>query len=247
MAMGPDQINAIIGSGAGTINGIANIWGGNLAAKAQRKANDKARTDLTKGYDEGKGYQNPIYDTSLKNYTDLSSGVAGGKYANPHMDAYQFDPQSVFQDPEYQAAMRSGTETINSGANKDSMLFSGQNSRDLTQFGQDEFAKRSDALYKRGFDSTNKAFDQNALTNQSNFNQGLALTQPLTGSANQLTDLSVMEGGDLANNDLSNGAIRTANINNTTGQLVGINSNLANNAQKGMPSFNSLMPKSGGK
>ncbi len=153
------------------------------------------------------------------------------------MDAYQFDPQSVFKDPEYQAQMRAGTDAINGQANGNSMLFSGQNQRDLQQFGQDTFAGRSDALYNRGFNAQNTAFNQNALSNQNNFNQGLALTQPLGQAAGRLTDLSVMQGGDLANNDLAAGAIRTGNINNTTGQLTSMNSNLANSATSGYPKF----------
>lgn len=238
-----------IQSVAGTMNGIANIWGGNKVKQAQTAANNKARTDLTQGYNEGKGFQQPIYDTGLKNYTDLSSSYAGGKFDNGHMDAYKFDPQSVFQDPEYQAQMKAGGDAINGSAQANSMLFSGEDSRDLTKFGQDTFAGRSDALYNRGFNAQNTAFNQNALTNQTNFNEGNALVQPLAASSGKLTDLSVMQGGDLANNDLAAGAIRTGNINNTTGQLVGINSNLANQSEKSINNMfgGGFMPKSGGK
>lgn len=232
---GADQVGAINSSVAGTINGVANIWGGNKVKQAQSAANNQARSDLTQGYDEGKDTQQPIYDTGLKNYTSLSDSYASGKFDNGHMDPYKFDPQSVFQDPEYQAQMNAGGDAINGSAQNGSMLFSGQNSRDLTKFGQDTFAGRSDALYKRGYDANNMAFDQNSRTNLNNFNEGNSLVQPLAGSANQLTDLSVMKGGDLSNNDLAAGAIRTGNINNTTGQLVNMNSNLANSATSGYP------------
>jgi hypothetical protein len=230
MAFGPDQWTAITQAGAGTVNGVANIWGGNLAAKAQKKAQRKARTDLTKGYAEGEGFQQPIYDTGLGNYQGLSGGFASGKYDIAKMDPYAFDPNSVFQDPEFQASMKAGTQALDASANAGSNLFSGAHQRDLQEFGQDTFAQRSDALYDRGFNATNTAFNQNLIGSGQNFNQGLALTTPLGTAAGKLTDLSVMEGQDLANNSVGSGVIRANNINNTTTGLTDINSNLANSA-----------------
>lgn len=206
--------------GAGSLlNTGLNVIGGNQAAKAQRRAQGKARTDLTQGYGAAEGFQKPIYDEALGNYTDLSAAYKGGEFANPKMEAYKFDPNSVFEDPEYQASMRAGTEAINSGANAGSMLFSGQNQKDLTQFGMDNFSKRSDALYKRGFDATNTAFDQNSQTNLTNFNMGDRLTQPLMGSAENLSGLAQSQGQDLANNSTGQGVIQSNNIMNTTNAL----------------------------
>lgn len=201
------------------LNTGLNVIGGNKAAKAQRRAQGKARNDLTAGYDAAQGFQQPIYDEALGNYTDLSAAYKGGEFANPKMEAYKFDPNSVFEDPEFQAAQRAGTEAINSGANAGSMLFSGQNQRDLTQFGMDNYAKRSDSLYKRGFDATNTAFDQNAQTNLTNFNMGDRLTQPLAGSAGNLSTLAQSQGQDLANNSLGTGQINAGQINNQYGAL----------------------------
>jgi hypothetical protein len=205
--------------GASLIKSGIDIYGGNKAARAQRKAQGKARTDLSQGYSDAQGFQQPIYDTGVKNYTDLSAKYAGGGFDNPKMDAYKFDPQGVFQDPEYQASLRAGTDAINGGANANSMLFSGQNQRDLSQFGQDTFAKRSDALYKRGFDATNTAFDQNAKSNLTNFNMGIDLAQPGIGAADNLSTLAQGQGQDLANNSLGTGQIRAGNINNTSNAL----------------------------
>jgi hypothetical protein len=206
--------------GAGAIgSSLIDMFGGDAAANALKEAQGKARTDLTAGYTAGKGYQQPIYDTGLKNYTDLSTGYGAGKFDNGHMDPYKFDPNSVFQDPEYQAQMRAGTGAISQNNNNGSMLFSGQNDRDLTKFGQDTFAGRSDALYKRGFDATNTAFNQNALTNSTNFNEGMNLANPGIQASGKLTDLSVNQGSDMANIDLGSGMIRANNINNTASAL----------------------------
>jgi len=213
----------------GLTSALTNKLGGDQAANSLKAANTKARTDLTQGYSQGMGFQQPIYDTAKNNYTDLSGKYASGGFSNPHMDPFKFDPQSVFQDPEYKAQMGAGTEAINRHAEATGGLFGGGQNRDLTQFGQDLFAKRSDALYNRGFDATNTAFNQNAASNATAFNQGNQLTQPLTGSANQLTDLSVNQGSDLAGNDQAAGNIRANNILGTTKAINGGISTLANN------------------
>lgn len=205
--------------GASLANSALNYFGSQGAASAQRRAQGKARTDLTAGYGEAKGYQKPLYDTGMGQYQNLSDRYSAGGFANPHMDAYKFDPQQVFQDPEYQASMRAGTEAINSGANANSMLFSGTNARDLQQFGQDTFGRRSDTLYNRGFNAQNTAFDQNARTNLADFNMGNTLAQPGIGAANNLTNLAQGQGQDLANNSLGTGQINAQGIQNQYGAI----------------------------
>jgi len=217
-------------------SGALNILGGNSAADDLRAANDKAKSAITAGYGEAKGYQQPIYDTALGAYKNLNDRYQAGGFSNPHMDPFKFDPNSVFQDPEYQAQMRAGTEALNSGAEKNGMLFSGTNNRDLTKFGQDTFAGRSDALYKRGFDATNKAFDQNSTSNVNNFNMGYSLMNPLSGSAGQLTSLSLGQGEDLASLAQERGAINAGETANQFGQLGGMTSLLGD-------SLNGLLPQ----
>lgn len=238
---GPELLAAGLPLVGGVVNSVANILGGDKAAGALKKANTQARSDLTQGYGQGIGYQKPIYDTALGNYTDLSKRYGAGDFNNPHMDAYKFDPQSIFQDPEYQAQMAAGTEAINRGAEAKGNLFSGRNAMDLTKFGQGLFANRSDELYNRGFNATNTAYNQNAQNNATAFNQGNALAGFLPGSANQLTDLSVNQGQDLANNSQTAGAIRAGNIGNTTGALTDLTSGLVKN---GSSLLNSFSPKS---
>jgi len=224
--MGPLAIAGALGAGK-LISGITDIFGGNKAADALKAAQANARNDLTAGYGEAKGYQKPVYNTALGNYTGLSDKYAAGGFQNPHMDPYKFDPQSVFQDPEYAAQMKAGTEAINSGAENKGLLFSGVNDRDLTKFGQDTFAGRSDDLYKRGFDATNTAYNQNAQNNLTSFNEGQQLTQPLTGATNQLSNLSTNEGTAFADNSLGSGQIRAGNVLRTSNALGGMAGDLS--------------------
>lgn len=230
--------------GAGKLAGSVSDWlGGDDAAKAQKAAQAKARGDITTGFDEAKGYQKPVYDRALGQYGSLSDKYNAGEFSNPKMSAYDggkfsYDPNEVFNDPEYKAQMRAGTDAINGGAASKNLLFSGTNARDLTKFGQDTFAGRSDALRDRdyqqftgdrdfGFNANNTAFNQNAQSNSTAFNEGLGLTSPLAGATAGLTGLATGEGNALANNDIGSGEIRAGNINNTAGAIGGLAGDLA--------------------
>jgi hypothetical protein len=208
--------------GGKVLGGAMDIFGGNLAADALKRAQRGARVDLTQGYGQGMGYQKPIYDTAMQGYQNLAGDVQGGRYSTQAPGQFQFDPQQVFQDPEYQGAMRAGTEALDSSASSGSMLFSGQHQKDLTQFGQDTFARRSDALYDRGFNAQNMNFNQNLAANQQNYGMAHDITQPMMGAANNMTDLAVNQGQDLANNTLGSGQIRAGNILRTSSALGGM-------------------------
>lgn len=206
---------------------LTDIFGGNAAADALKVSQGKARTDLTQGYNAAKGFEQPLYDTGKGNLTDLSSSYASGQFKNPTMTPYQFDPQSVFKDPEYGAQMRAGTDAINNSAEAKGRLFSGANDKALDQFGQDTFAGRSNDLYNRGFNAQNTAFNQNAQSNLSNFNEGNTLAGYAPGAASHLADLSTGQGNALAGNDLGSGQIRAGNILRTSNAIGGGLSDLA--------------------
>jgi hypothetical protein len=219
------MLEELVGAAPKAVGGLfstaTNIIGGNKFANAMKRANLNARGDLNQGYSQAQGYQQPIYNAALNQYTGLASDVNGGRFQTQAPGTFQFDPNSIYQDPEYQAQMRAGTNAINTSAQGKGTLFSGANDRDLTQFASDLFANRSDALYNRGFNAQNTNFNQNLAANNQNFGQNLALINPLMGSANQLTDLSVNRGSDLAANSLGAGVIRANNIMNTANALGG--------------------------
>jgi hypothetical protein len=215
----PNPISALSGLGSTLFSGGADIVGNTMATNRLRSANTKARNELVGGYNQAQGYQQPIYNTALQNYSNLSNQYAAGNFNNPKMTPYQFDPNSVFQDPEYQAQMRAGTEALNSGAQAKGRLFSGANQKDLMRYGQDVFSGRSNELYNRGFNAQNTAFNQNLLGSGQNFNQGYQLTNPLAGAASSLTNLAGERGSDLANLALSRGNINANKINQMAGTI----------------------------
>lgn len=205
-------LSALSSFGGKTLGATSDIIGGEMAKSRLLGGLRDAKGDLTQGYGEAKGYEKPVYNTSLGAYTDLNAKYKAGGFSNPHMDPYHMDPSQVFQDPEYQAQMRAGTDALDNSAAAKGMLFSGVNNRDLTKFGQDTFAGRSDALYKRGFDATNKAFDQNNTTNLNNFDMGRDLASPLSGATTNLANLATGEGSALADNDLNRSNVKAGGI-----------------------------------
>jgi hypothetical protein len=194
----------LVGAGLGT---VADILGGNASADAQKAAQRRARGDLTQGYANATGYQKPIYDTGIGAYTDLAGGFKGGEFNT----LANWDPNQIFNDPEYKATLASGRAALNNDANAQGSLFSTASDRDLTRFGQDLFASRGDELYGRA-----------ERANNTRFNQGMSLANPGLQAAGTLSNLAVNEGQDLANNSLGSGAIRAGNIQKTTGAITNL-------------------------
>lgn len=208
--------------GGKIFGGVSDIIGGNKAANAQKRGLRNARSDLTQGFDQAQGFQQPIYDQSLGAYSNLGDRYSAGDFSMGKMSPFEFDPQSVFQDPEYQASMKAGNQAISSGAQARGMLYSGDTLQDLNQFGQDTFARRSDALYNRGFNAQNTAFDQNYKSNLADFEMGQNLAAPLQGAANNLSDLATNRGSAMADNSLGRGDVRAQNILRTSGAIGGM-------------------------
>jgi hypothetical protein len=209
--------------GGKVLGGLSSIFGGDAGAEAQQQGISNAKTDINTGFDAAKGIENPIYQTGLSNLNTLSDKYNAGGFSNPTMRPYKFDPQSVFSDPEYAAQMKAGTDAINGGAEKKGTLFSGANDRDLTKFGQDTFAGRSDDLYNRGFNATNTAYNQNSQNNATQYNEGAGLTNFLPSAANNLSNLNTQQGENLGNLDLTAGGANGStaiNTGNTIGNTV---------------------------
>ncbi|HEY8994272.1 MAG TPA: hypothetical protein VIM71_06410 [Lacunisphaera sp.] len=193
-------------------SGATDFFTAGAQADAQRKGLRNARSDLNAGYSEAQGFQRPIYDTGVKNYTNLSDAYGRGEFDPGRQTPFQFDPQSVFQDPEYQASMRAGTSAINSGAAGRGMLYSGNTLADLSRFGQDTFARRSDALYDRGFTAHNTAFNQNLQRGNMLFGQGMDLARPGFAAAGNLSNLATSRGSDLANINMGMANVRAGEL-----------------------------------
>jgi hypothetical protein len=211
----------ILGTATG---GLLDIYGGNKGANIQRRATRKAGDYLDKGYGEAIDLAFPMQEQSQSDYLDLSEGVGSGRYSMPDKQKYQagefsFDPNEVFNDPEYKAQMQAGTDAIGNSAASKGMLFSGNTGRDLTKFGSDLFAGRSDELYKRGrgefeddrnfdYDAEKDAYDTNTSNREREYGMASDLASFAPGSLDRSIDLGLGRAQGKADTELGVGDIR---------------------------------------
>jgi hypothetical protein len=208
-------------------SGGLSILGGNKATNIRRRGIRSAEGKMDQGFQQAQGYQQPIYDQALQNSQTLSQRNQAGDFSQPQQQAYQpgqfnWNSQSVFDDPEYQSQLKSGRNAIEGGASSQGTLFSGKTAQDLQKYGSDLFANRSDELYNRqrgqfendrdfGFNAQNQAFDQNNTLKNQDFSRGLSLSSGLSGAAGNLSDLATQQGQNHANADLGVAGARAGN------------------------------------
>ena len=205
--------------GGNLLQGGADLIGGEFASKAMGKAEKAARKDFEKGLGEAKGYYSPLYEQGTGVYSDLVGGYQAGEFERPD---FSFDPASVFQDPEFDAAMRAGASALGSSAEAKGDLFSTGSQQALQQFGQDLFSTRADELFDRAV--TEEELGRQA--DLTSFDMGMSLAQPGINAAAPLADLAYGGGKELADMRLMTGrrragdAIRRSNILGETGQKL---------------------------
>lgn len=186
------------------VGGGLDIIGGNTATNIERRATRKAGKLVDQGYQGALDLARPQFDTSSGNFQRQSDRYNAGDFSSPDQQKYQastykapddfsFNPDDVFADPEYQAQMRAGQQAIEGGAASKGGLFSGRTSQDLTKFGSDLFAGRSDDLYKRARDqyTTDRDFGRSTYQDDRNFDYGAENRAYDTNADNRTTDFSM--------------------------------------------------------
>lgn len=177
--------------------------GGNIERRAIRRAG----RDIDAAYGSAMDLARPMQERAQGDYMNLSRRYGEGAFRMPDQEtyqggSYQFNPQDVFNDPEYQAQMRAGTQAIDSSAAGRGMLFSGNTGRALQQAGQDLFARRSDELYRRGrgafesdrdfgFTAANRAYDTNAANRMRDYSMGSELASYAPGALDRSINLGM--------------------------------------------------------
>lgn len=211
-------------------SGGANIIGGNVASGIQRRATRKAGGLIDQGYQGAIDLAKPLQETAAGDYQSLSDRYGAGDFRNPDQQKYQaegftFNPNDVFSDPEYQAQLKAGQQAIEGGAAAKGGLFSGRTAQDLTKYGSDLFAGRSDELYNRGrsayendrnfdYNAENRAYDTNAANRAQDFSQGQTLAAYAPGATENLIDLGLGRADAQAQTELGVGNIRAGNYKN---------------------------------
>ncbi len=210
------------------LGGGLDILGGNKASGIERRATRKAGNYLDQGYQQGIDLAKPMQETAAGDFQRQSDRYNAGEFSNPDQQKYQagefnYDPNAVFNDPEYKAQLRSGQQAIEGGAASHGGLFSGRTQQDLTKYGSDLFANRSDELYKRNrgayendrnfdYGATNRAYDTNADNRKTDFSEGNILADYAPEQTKGLIDLGLGRAEGKANTELGVGGIRAGNI-----------------------------------
>jgi hypothetical protein len=218
------------------VGGAIDFFGGNNASDIQRKAQRKAGGILDQGYGNAINLAQPMQEQSQKDYTNLSNNYAAGDFKNPTSTPYDagkfsFDPNSVFQDPEYKAQLKAGTNAIDSSAAGKGMLFSGNTANALQGKAADIFANRSDDLYNRaygqftgnrdfGAQQQQQSYLNNANNNATAFNQGNTLAGYAPDALDTSLNLNLGRAQAGADTELGVGATR-ANAYNLAGKKLG--------------------------
>lgn len=235
------------------IGGAIDIYGSNKASNIERRAVRKAGGLIDKGYGESMDLAKPMQQQSQGDYMNLSNKYREGGFQSPDQEVYQggsynYDPNQVFNDPEYKANLQAGTQAIDSSAAGKGMLFSGNTGRALQKYGQDLFANRSDELYGRGrqafesdrgfgYNAENRAYDTNAENRARDYQQGAALAAYAPESLEQGINLNMGRAQNLADTELGVGKIR-GYANRSSGEKFGkIGTNLANMGANQAKSF----------
>lgn len=229
---------------AGIFGSLADLGTAGISSDIQRRAQRKAGDISSAGYDKAATFQQPIYDRANKISGDLADQYSQGDFNNPTYTPYdggQFNSQDVYSDPEYQAQLKSGTDALSGSAASKGMLFSGNTAKDLTKYGSDLFASRSNDLYdrfntNRGFNAgqSKAAYDSGVAANASRFNEGSDLAAPLIGAANNLSSNATGKADDLANIELGVGATRANAYNQVSGDIGNIGDSAQEQTQQAL-------------
>ncbi len=240
-------LGEILGKAGGKLlGGALDIYGGNKGTNIDRRATRKAGDYLDQGYQGGIDLAKPMQETAAGDFQRQSDRYNAGDFSNPDQQKYQagdfsFDPNSIFQDPEYQAQLRSGQQAIEGGAASRGGLFSGRTQQDLTKYGSDLFANRSDELYKRNrgeyendrnfdYGAENRAYDTNADNRALDFQQGNTLADYAPGQTENLIDLGLGRAQAKADTELGVGGIRSGAYRKAYGKSGKLAQNLADDA-----------------
>ncbi len=235
------------------LGGGLDILGGNKASGIERRATRKAGNYLDQGHQQGIDLAKPMQETAAGDFQRQSERYNAGEFSNPDQQKYQagefnYDPNAVFNDPEYKAQLRSGQQAIEGGAASHGGLFSGRTQQDLTKYGSDLFANRSDELYKRNrgeyendrnfdYGATNRAYDTNAANRALDFTQGNTLAGYAPGQTENLIDLGLGRAQSKADTELGVGGIRSGNIRKGFSKAGKIGQNIIGEGEDAVKSY----------
>ena len=192
---------------------ISNIVGGILGANAAGQAANAGVTGAQQAQSLEKTNQtaaNQAQTTALSNITNAeqpyqSVGSTGANALNKYISNgfTAPDPNAVANTPEYQFALKQGTQAIDQNAAANGTLLTGNTGTALENYGQGLASQQ----YQQAYNNALNAYQTNVNTASTGTNLGLS-------STGQLEQGNLTTAGNTANIDLTSGQQQAQQINN---------------------------------
>lgn len=195
--VGGSVVSGLIGAGAARSAASTQADAAANASAAQLQAARESNAMQQKMYDESVKRQDPYLQAGNTALSQLQGGLkAGGQFAQ------NFAPSDLAMDPSYKWRLQQGTQNLNASAAARGLLGSGQNLKDITDYGQGAASQEYQNAYNR-FNTNREALysklagltqmGQNTATGvgtqgmQAATNMGNTLTGAANTSSNYLT------------------------------------------------------------
>lgn len=208
--------------GAGVLGAGASIWGANKAADAQKEAAEKAAAVQQQGLDFQKG----VFNTQKQNYDTASGNLSpfintGVGASNLLASAYGLNGNAplgtnalsaFFNSPDYQFALKGGTEALDNSAAAKGSVLSGNQVRAQTEYGQGLATQNLQSYFAKLAGLSQQGISAGGYLGQLGTNLGTGVSGQIGQSANNIANSTMAAG--------------TAEASGILGTVKGINSGL---------------------
>jgi hypothetical protein len=221
--------------GAGALGAGASIWGANRAADAQTNAANQAAAVQAKGQADALAFQKDVYGNQLSNYNDYKNSFGETKnsltpFVNNGINASNTlagglggDLSAFYNSPDYQFALKGGSEALDNSAAAKGSAISGNQLRAQTEYGQGLATQNLQSYFQRLSGMAGQGIQAGGMLGQ--FAAGLGQTGSNIG--NGIVGANAAANITGSNNIAqSNMAAGTAQASGYLGTVKGINSGL---------------------
>lgn len=142
--VGGSLVSGLMGASSARQGASMQADAANNAAAAQLQATRESNAMQQKMYDENVKRQDPYLQAGNTALSQLQGGLApGGQFTQ------NFAPSDLAMDPSYKWRLQQGTQNLNASAAARGMLGSGQNLKDITDYGQGAASQEYGNAYNR--------------------------------------------------------------------------------------------------
>ncbi len=144
MVVGGSVLSGVMGANAARSAASAQSDAATRASDAQLAATRESNAMQQKMYDEKVARQDPYLQAGNTALSQLQGGMQpGGQFTQ------NFAPSDLAMDPSYKWRLQQGTQNLNASAAARGMLGSGQNLKDVMNYGQDAASQEYGNAYNR--------------------------------------------------------------------------------------------------